>query len=94
MNLLRALRRRIGRLHSHTLVMLVCTFGVVLLALTSATGISWLAVNRARVDLLDQGRLLTERYAAQATLALLYDRDNWVYKLAAELWGRQAGKKS
>jgi hypothetical protein len=25
-----------------------------------------------------------------ATLALLYDRDNWVYKLAAELWGREA----
>ncbi len=65
-------RKRIAGLRSDTLVMLVCVTGLVLLALGAAAGISWLSVNRARNDLLNQGRLLTERYAAQATLALLY----------------------
>ncbi|MDD3651741.1 EAL domain-containing protein [Immundisolibacter sp.] len=63
---------RLARLRSDTLVMLVCCLGALLLSLTIAGGISWLAVDRARGELLDQGRLLTERYAAQATLALLY----------------------
>ncbi|MGK2942940.1 MAG: EAL domain-containing protein [Immundisolibacter sp.] len=72
MNPLRALKQRMSRLHSDTLLMLVCVCGVVLVALASAAGISVLSVNKARINLLDQGRLLTERYAAQATLALLY----------------------
>jgi len=52
--------------------MLVCSIGALLLSLATAAGISWLSVSKARDDLLTQGRLLTERYAAQATLALLY----------------------
>ena len=28
-----------------------------------------------------------------ATLALLYDRENWVYKLASEVWGRQLARR-
>jgi len=72
MNPVKLAEKRIAALRSDTLVMLVCVVGVMLLALGSAAGVSWLAVNRARDDLLNQGRLLTERYAAQATLALLY----------------------
>jgi diguanylate cyclase (GGDEF)-like protein len=72
MNRTNFIARRVARLRSDTLVMLVCIVGITLLSLTAATGISVLSVNKAREDLLDQGRLLTERYAAQATLALLY----------------------
>ena len=72
MNPIKLAEKRITGLRSDTLVMLVCVVGVLLLSLTAATGISWLSVNKARDDLLNQGRLLTERYAAQATLALLY----------------------
>ena len=72
MNPIKRVKNRIARLRSDTLVMLVCVVGVLLLALAAAGGMSWLSVNKARDDLLNQGRLLTERYAAQATLALLY----------------------
>ncbi|ANX03793.1 EAL domain-containing protein [Immundisolibacter cernigliae] len=72
MNRTNFIARRVARLRSDTLVMLVCIVGITLLSLTAATGISVLSVNKARDDLLNQGRLLTERYAAQATLALLY----------------------
>ena len=72
MNLLHPLIKRLTTLRSDRLVMLVCALGVLLLSIGSAGGISWVSVGKAREDLLDQGRLLTERYAAQATLALLY----------------------
>ena len=72
MNPFRTLTERIASLRSDTLVMLASAAGVMLLAVMAAGGISWISVNKARDDLLSQGRLLTERYAAQATLALLY----------------------
>ncbi|GAB4354320.1 MAG: hypothetical protein Kow0073_10940 [Immundisolibacter sp.] len=72
MNLLHPLIRRLTTLRSDRLIMLVSVLGVLLLSIGSAGGISWVSVGKARDDLLDQGRLLTERYAAQATLALLY----------------------
>ncbi|MGE0809775.1 MAG: EAL domain-containing protein [Immundisolibacter sp.] len=72
MNPLRPLIDRVAALRSDVLIMLVSAAGVLLLAALAAGGISWISVNRARGDLLNQGRLLAERYAAQSTLALLY----------------------
>jgi len=72
MNPLRKLIKRFTVLRSDTLVMLASAAGLMLLAIMAAGGISWISVENARDDLLSQGRLLTERYAAQATLALLY----------------------
>ena len=72
MNPLRPLIDRVAALRSDVLVMLASAAGVLLLAALAAGGISWISVNRARSDLVNQGRLLAERYAAQSTLALLY----------------------
>ena len=72
MNPLRPLIDRVAALRSDVLVMLASAAGLLLLAGLAAGGISWISVNRARSDLVNQGRLLTERYAAQSTLALLY----------------------
>jgi diguanylate cyclase (GGDEF)-like protein len=69
---MRALKNRIAGLRSDVLVMLTSTAGLLLLAVLAASGVSWVSVNRARTDLINQGRLLAERYAAQSTLALLY----------------------
>lgn len=72
MNPLRPLIDRIAALRSDVLVMIASAAGLLLLAILAGGGISWISVNRARTDLIHQGSLLTERYAAQATLALLY----------------------
>ena len=72
MNSPQSIIRRLTTLRSDRLVMLVCVLGVLLLSVGIAGGVSLVSVGKAREDLLDQGRLLTERYAAQSTLALLY----------------------
>jgi signal transduction histidine kinase len=68
----RALSKRFAAMRSNVLVMVASGAGLLLLAVLAAGGISWISVDRARNDLVTQGHLLAERYAAQATLALLY----------------------
>ena len=72
MNPLRALSKRFAAMRSNVLIMVASAAGLLLLAVLAGGGISWISVNRARNDLVAQGRLLADRYAAQATLALLY----------------------
>ncbi|MGR6034427.1 MAG: EAL domain-containing protein [Candidatus Nitrosoglobus sp.] len=53
-------------------LVLTFTIGIICLALVSSLAISTLSSNTARSMLLDQGRHITETFAAQSTLALLY----------------------
>lgn len=46
--------------------------GIMVLALVSSLTISWMASARIRVNLLEQGRQVTENFARQSALALLY----------------------
>lgn len=46
--------------------------GIMVLALASSLTISWMASARIRINLLEQGRQVTENFARQSVLALLY----------------------
>ncbi|HQU15581.1 MAG: hypothetical protein B7Z66_00855 [Chromatiales bacterium 21-64-14] len=51
---------------------LTFTMGIVCLALVTSVAISWSASRKIRVTLLEQGRQVTENFARQSVLALLY----------------------
>ncbi|GEM_PF-1025506 len=51
---------------------LAFSIGIVCLALGSSLGISWFAAAKVRQTLLEQGRQVTESFARQSVLALLY----------------------
>ena len=57
--------------------------GIMVLALASSLTISWMASARIRVNLLEQGRQVTENFARQSVLALLYGSGENAHESAA-----------
>jgi signal transduction histidine kinase/CheY-like chemotaxis protein len=64
--------RALARVGMSGLFSLATSGTIVAFALVSSAAVSWLSIRDARENLMTQGALFTERFAGQATLALLY----------------------